>query len=98
MAFQKLIFFFFWTLITFSVEIRIVSRPQYFLTVCISSYMKPPLDNFPAFYGTRIHYRTHKRSPLVPILNQTNSALAATCCLSRIHLNIIRKGQGTHLI
>ena len=48
------------------------------------------VKKFPAFYGNpKVHYRTHKRPPPVPILGQPNQVHIPTSHLLEIHPNII---------
>ena len=48
------------------------------------------VKKFPAFHGNpKVHYRTHKRPPPIPILGQTNPVHIPTSQLLQIHPNII---------
>jgi len=47
------------------------------------------VKKFPAFHGTRIHYRTHKRPPPVSILGQPNPVHIPTSHLLEMRPNII---------
>ena len=48
------------------------------------------VKKFPAFlWNSKVHYRTHKRPPPVPVLDQPNSVHIPTFNLLEIHPNII---------
>jgi len=48
------------------------------------------VEKFPAFFwNPKFHYRIHKRSPLVSILNQTNQVPISPSYFLNIHFSII---------
>jgi hypothetical protein len=46
-------------------------------------------QEIPRIYGTKVHHRTHKRTPPVPILSQLHPVPTPTSNFPKIHPNII---------
>ena len=70
-------------------------RPTYLLTAWFRVFLEKLtglqlVKKFPAFlWNSKVHYRTQKRPPPVPILGQPNPVHIPTSHLLEIHPNII---------
>ena len=78
--FQHILKASFWHLLTYS----IVQGPSWEANWLAASQEIPRI-----LWNPKVHYRTHKRLPPVPILGQPNSVHIPTSCLLEIHPNII---------
>ena len=76
--------------------VRSVNLPTYLLTYSMvqspsweANWLAASQEILRISRNPKVHYRTHKRPPPVPILGQHNPVHTATCHLLEIHPNII---------
>ena len=71
-------------LLTYLLTYSMVQSPSWATNWFVASQEIPHISRNP-----KVHYRTHKRPPSVPILDQPNPVHIPTSHLLEIHLNII---------
>ena len=79
-------------LLTYLPTYLLTPRSRVLLEKLIGSQL---VYKFPAFYGTRIHYRIHKCPPPVPVLSQLDSVHTPIAYFLKIHVNIILSSPGS---